>query len=313
MSIQMTGKVRDILTEDEFQSVLKKDDLKAASIVAFDWAVIIGLFTLAALYPNPLVLLTVIFLLGGRQMAFGVLVHETGHKSFFTSPAINDFVGKWLSGYWVFSDKDAYMKGHLVHHRLAGTREDPDLKNYEAYPVSHTSFKRKITRDLTGQLGWRRLKSIGRSLRHLKALKPGSRKTVVRSVSCHLAMLLFFTAIGYAWLYALWIVAFMTSHMLIVRIRQIAEHAAVPDLFDLDARMNTRTIYINWFESLLIAPHDLNYHMEHHLMPSVPIYRLRRLHNLLLAKGYYGGVKFPRGYLTLLRQVTHSDKRATHA
>ena len=313
MTTLMAGKVRDILTEEEFQSVLAKDDLKAASIVAFDWGVIAALFTLAAMFPNPLVLLDVIVLLGGRQMAFGVLVHETGHKSFFTSPAVNDFVGKWLAGYWVFSDKDAYMKGHLIHHRTAGTREDPDLKNYEAYPVTHTSFRRKITRDLTGQLGWRRIKSIGRSLRRLKDLKPGTRETVLRSVGCNLAMLLFFAALGYAWLYALWIVAFMTSHMLIVRIRQVAEHAAVPDLYDLDARLNTRTIYINWFESLLIAPHDLNYHMEHHLLASVPIYRLRRLHNLLLAKGYYDGVEFPRGYLNLLRQVTVPDNSAATA
>ena len=59
-------------------------------------------------------------------MAFGVLVHETGHKSFFTSQSVNNFVATWLSGYWVFSDKDAYMKGHLVHHRDCGTVDDPD-------------------------------------------------------------------------------------------------------------------------------------------------------------------------------------------
>ena len=107
-------------------------------------------------------------------------------------------------------------------------------------------------------------------------------------------------------IYALWVIAFMTSHMLISRIRQIAEHAAVPDHFDLDPRLNTRTIHINWLESLLIAPHDLNYHLEHHLMASVPIYRLRDLHKLLLAKGHYEGVVFPRGYFNLLRQVTYS-------
>lgn len=301
-------KIRDILTEDEFQSVLEKDDLKAAAIVAFDWSLIIALFAIAAIFPNPLVLLAVIILLGGRQMAFGVLVHETGHKSFFTSAKVNDFVGTWLSGYWIFSDKDAYMKGHLVHHRNAGTREDPDLKNYEAYPVSLTSFKRKVKRDLTGQLGWRRMKSIARSIGRLSELKPQTRQTLVRSVGCNIAMLIFFTLIGYTWLYALWIVAFMTSHMLITRIRQIAEHAAVPDLFDTDARRNTRTIYINWLERLLIAPHDLNYHLEHHLLASVPIYRLRKLHNLLLAKGYYNDVEFPRGYLNLLRQVTFNNK-----
>jgi fatty acid desaturase len=302
----MTTNIREVLTEDEFRRVTSKDDLKAAGIVAYDWAVIIALFALAANFSNPLIYLLVIILLGGRMMAFGVLVHETGHKSLFSSPAVNDFVGNWLAGYWVFSDKDAYMKGHLMHHRDAGTREDPDLKNYEAYPVTTTSFKRKIKRDLTGQLGWRRIKSIGRSLMHLRELKPGTRQTLVRSVAVNVTLLLLLTAIGQPWLYLLWVAAFMTSHMLIVRIRQVAEHAAVPDLYDLDARKNTRTIYISWLERLLVADHDLNYHLEHHLLASVPIYRLRELHNILLAKGYYEGVEFPRGYFNLLRQVTYA-------
>lgn len=302
--------IRGILTPEELAMITRKSDLRAAGIVIYDWAIIAGLFTWAALMPNPLVYLAVIILLGGRQMAMGVLVHETGHKTFFTSPAVNEFVGTWLSGYWVFSDKDAYMKGHLMHHKDAGTREDPDLKNYEAYPVNHTSLKRKIIRDLTGQLGWRRMKSIWRGLKNINKLPEKNRRTLLRSVGVNLAMLVTFTAIGHWELYALWIIAFMTSHMFITRVRQVAEHAAVPDNFHPDARLNTRTIYVNWFEQLLIADHDLNYHLEHHLMASVPIYRLRQMHRLLLKKGYYDGVEFPRGYFKLLRQVTHPDEAA---
>jgi len=297
---------KDYLTEDELTLVTSRSDLRAAMIVLFDWVVIIGLLLMAGLYPNPLVYLLVIILLGGRQMAFGVLVHETGHKTFFTSSWTNEFVGTWLSGYWVFSDKDAYMKGHLVHHREAGTSDDPDLKNYRDYPVPESRFRRKIMRDLTGQLGWRRLRSIYRSLRRLNQLPTHVRRTMVRSVACNLGLLAVCSAFGQPWLYLLWLIAFMTSHMLIARIRQISEHAAVPDLYDLDPRKNTRTLYISPLESLLIAPHDLNYHLEHHLMPSVPIYRLRTLHNLLLSRGFYKGMNFSRGYLKLLRQVTYA-------
>ena len=118
-------------------------------------------------------------------------------------------------------------------------------------------------------------------------------------------MLALLAVLGNAWLYSLWIIAFMTSHMLVSRIRQIAEHAAVPDLFDLDPRLNTRTIYISWLERLLIAPHHVSYHLEHHLMASVPIYRLQELHEILLKKGYYKGVDCPKGYLNLLAQVTY--------
>ena len=302
----MTTKIRELLTAEELARVTSKDDLRAACIVLFDWAMVIGLFVLAAAFPNPVTILFTVLLLGGRQMAFGVLVHETGHKSFFTSQSVNDFVATWLSGYWVFSDKDAYMKGHLVHHKDCGTVDDPDLKNFDAYPVSITSFKRKVLRDITGKIGWRRIVSIGRSLYRFNELKPGVKKMLAGGIICNLALLLALSVAGFTWLYALWVIAFMTSHMLITRIRQIAEHAAVPDHFDPDIRLNTRTIYISWLEALLVAPHGLNFHLEHHLMASVPIYRLRELHQLLLDKGYYEGIEFPQGYLGLLRRVTYA-------
>lgn len=302
----MTTQIRDILNDEELAFITTKNNWRATAIVIFDWAMILALFCLAAAFPNPLVLLLVIVMLGGRQMALGVLVHETGHKSLFTSPEINHLVGTWLSGYWVFSDKDAYMRGHLMHHKDCGTTEDPDLKNFEAYPVSTTSFRRKVSRDILGKLGWRRIKSIARSLTRLGELKPATRQMLIRSVGCNLLMLTTMAVLGVPWLYALWVIAFMTSHMLITRIRQIAEHAAVPDHFESDTRLNTRTIYINWLESLLVAPHDLNYHLEHHLMASVPIYRLRAFHNILLSKGYYDGVVFPKGYFNLMKQVTYA-------
>ena len=302
----MTTNIRELLTAEELARVTSKDDLRAACIVLFDWAMVIGLFVLAAAFPNPVTILFTVLLLGGRQMAFGVLVHETGHKSFFTSQSVNDFVATWLSGYWVFSDKDAYMKGHLMHHKDCGTVDDPDLKNFDAYPVSSTSFKRKVLRDITGKIGWRRIVSIGRSLYRFNELKPGVKKMLAGGVICNLALLLALSVAGFAELYALWVIAFMTSHMLITRIRQIAEHAAVPDHFDPDIRLNTRTIYISWLEALLVAPHGLNFHLEHHLIASVPIYRLRELHQILLHKGYYEGIEFPKGYLGLLRRVTYA-------
>lgn len=302
----MTTNIRELLTAEELARVTSKDDLRAACIVLFDWAMVIGLFVLAAAFPNPVTMLFTVLLLGGRQMAFGVLVHETGHKSFFTSQSVNDFVATWLSGYWVFSDKDSYMKRHLMHHKDCGTVDDPDLKNFDAYPVSITSFKRKVLRDITGKIGWRRIVSIGRSLYRFNELNPGVKKMLAGGVICNLALLLALSVAGFAGLYALWVIAFMTSHMLITRIRQIAEHAAVPDHFDPDIRLNTRTIYISWLEALLVAPHGLNFHLEHHLMASVPIYRLRELHQILLDKGYYEGIEFPKGYLGLLRRVTYA-------
>ena len=68
--------------------------------------------------------------------------------------------------------------------------------------------------------------------------------------------------------------------------------------------MNTRTVYSNPLTRLLFCPHQVNYHLEHHLLASAPIYRLRKIHQVLLSRGVYRGVSFPAGYLKMLRQVT---------
>lgn len=298
--------IKEILTPEELAFVTSRSNWHGASIIAFDWAVIIATFVIMAHYPNPLTMLLGLFVLGARQLGLGIVVHETGHRTLFSSTELNDFASTWLSGYWVFSDRQSYMQVHLMHHQMAGTSDDPDLANYQAYPIDRTSLKRKFTRDLTGQLGWRRIKSIYRTALRLRELKPDTRRYITRSLSVNLAMLLVLTAFGQPWLYLVWIGAFMTSHMLIVRIRQMAEHAGVPDLLSKDPRDNTRTLYITPLERFFIAPHQVNYHLEHHLVASVPIYRLRALHELLLAKGFYDNVKFQKGYLNLLRDVTYA-------
>ncbi|MEO2176171.1 MAG: fatty acid desaturase, partial [bacterium] len=187
-----------------------------------------------------------------------------------------------------------------------GTEQDPDLNNYKSYPVPRSSLKRKFTRDLTGQLGWRRVRSIYRTLWRLNELSLATRQYFLRSVGANAVMLLILTLFGAPWLYLMWVAAFMTSHMLVTRIRQIAEHAAVPDAFNLDPRLNTRTLYINPLERFFIAPHQVNFHLEHHMLASVPIYRLETMHKMLLENGFYKDIEFQQGYFNLLRRVTYA-------
>ncbi|WP_425402017.1 fatty acid desaturase [Hahella ganghwensis] len=37
----------------------------------------------------------------------------------------------------------------------------------------------------------------------------------------------------------------------------------------------------------MFAPHGVNYHCEHHAMPTVPAYHLPRMHKLLKERGFY--------------------------
>ena len=161
---------------------------------------------------------------------------------------------------------------------------------FRSYPVSRDSFHRKMTRDLTGQTGYKLIRYVLVMAAGVFSKDVQTRKRAMPFVYEIIANILLAVGLGLLfqpWMYLLWIGAFMTTYMVIVRIRQVAEHAAVPDLYDPDPRKNTRTTIPRWWEKLLFAPNQVNYHMEHHFMASVPCYRLRELHQLLVSRGAY--------------------------
>ena len=81
-----------------------------------------------------------------------------------------------------------------------------------------------------------------------------------------------------------WIVPLVTVFLAIRYIRNVAEHYAVEHENVLN---ESRTVVASLWELWLIAPWGLNYHLEHHLFPSVPCFRLAELHRLLMTREPY--------------------------
>ncbi len=296
--------IRDYLSKEEIALVTRKSDAWAWAYVVGNWAGIALIFALLALYPHPLTILAALVLFAGRQLGLSVLMHDCGHRTLFRTAWLNDVVGQWLCALPVMNDQPSYARGHLEHHRKAGTSEDPDLSNYGAYPVPRASFRRKVIRDLTGQTGFKLISYIVRGASGI--LTPESRGSAapfVKEILVQAVILAVLAACGIAWAYVVWAVAYMTTFMLVIRIRQVAEHAAVPDLMDLDPRKNTRTVDAPWWQRIIFAPCGVNFHMEHHLLASVPCYRLRELRALLRSRGALDGVPEFRGYGAVLRHA----------
>ena len=297
-------KTSDYLTKDDIARFTARSDLLAWWLVLGNWAMIAGIFALVAAYTNPFTVLLAMVLLGGRQLGLSVLMHDAGHRTLFATPWLNDVVGQWLCAAPVFSDLPSYARGHLEHHRKAGTREDPDLPNYAAYPISRDSFRRKLVRDLSGQTGIKLMGAIFRGASGVISRETRSSSLpVLRQFFVQFVLFLGLYAAGIGWAYLIWIGAFLTVFMAIIRIRQVAEHAAVPDLYDLDPRMNTRTVEAPWWQRMIFAPNGVNYHLEHHFMASVPCYRLAALHAHLKREHALDDVPVFRGYGQLLRHA----------
>jgi fatty acid desaturase len=106
-------------------------------------------------------------------------------------------------------------------------------------------------------------------------------------------------------LIAMVMVSGFTLLNLINRIRATAEHLRVPATHELNA---TRTVLPSWWERLLIAPYGVNFHLEHHLFPSVPGYNLRRLHRGLMQDPEFAErAHITRGYVGLFRELMRPE------
>ena len=268
------------------------------------WSMIVGVSSLLIWQLNVFTALLAIWIFANRQMALGVLMHECAHRSWFRTSWLNDYAGHWLAGLPVLVPLTFYRKYHFIHHTNTGTEKDPDVGNINAYPVSRQSFKRKVIRDFSGRSG---LKNLLGLLLYVNTGRPGNavsmgvqkepvdQQSVLRTtlknyaelLMVHGGMLLLLSWAGHLEIALLWWIAFIFVYPFVLRVRQIAEHAAMPALASEDVRDNTRTTVARWWDKLTFAPHGVNYHCEHHSMPTVPAYHLPEMHRLLQERGFY--------------------------
>jgi fatty acid desaturase len=176
------------------------------------------------------------------------------------------------------------------------------------FPITRASYRRKFWRDLSGQTGYQQrkaqfLSALGdpswpfvQRLRHFEE-RLGSQFTANGVLFAVLALA------GVWWAYPLlWVFPLLTWIMVITPIRNIAEHAVVPDSDD--PLRNTRTTKARLIERVFIAPYFVNYHLEHHLLMYVPCYNLPKVHAILMCGPHADRMEVQPGYLSVLRMAT---------
>lgn len=301
-----------------------KSDWRGALEVGKDWGLVVLAFALSLLWPHPLVFVLSLLLLAAAQAGFAILQHEASHRSLFATAKLNDVIGEYFCALPILQSMPGYRAYHMTHHRLAGTREDPDLVMTEPYPVSPASLRRKLLRDASGLTG---IKSIiglmGMAAGYWKYELTGKVERVqpapqgvlgyasmfVRN-NGHVALLwqvgmaTVLAWLGNGWLYLLWLAAFLFILPICMRIRQIADHAVVADAFSTNPLQHARTTQARWYEKLLLAPHYEHYHLEHHFMPTAPCWQLPKLHAILQQEGLIPPENQADGLFSVLKRVT---------
>ncbi|OJU17946.1 MULTISPECIES: fatty acid desaturase family protein [unclassified Sphingomonas] len=284
----------DFLSKDELAQLTRTSNAWGWWTLAVNWALIAGAFALAIAWPNPLTIVLAVLVIAGRQLGLGIIVHDCAHHALFSGRRLNETVGQWLAAVPMMSSLPKYRSYHLKHHRFAGTPNDPDIGFVQSYPVARESLRRKFARDLTGRTGFRDQLLAFRRFRFAEQWP---------WLVFQAGLFAILALAGGWWAYALWWVALLFVYPAIVRLRQIGEHGVATDRSDTDARLNTSTTLVRWWERLFVAPNNVSYHLEHHLAAGVPPYRLREMHRLLKSRGFYEGYAcIATGYGDVLRR-----------
>jgi fatty acid desaturase len=310
----------EYLPRERLAELRRIDPLRSLSAVAFTWGCIAGCFALYVAYPSAWSVAITWLVMSGRHLGLAILMHEGAHGLLLRNKTWNDRIGQWLTAYPTMTDMLLYRRAHFAHHRHTWTEQDPDLGLATALPVSPASFRRKMLRDLTGQTAYQRhrlftrfaagLTPHGQGLegKPLLALLGSFVSNQRGFLITHALMLAALTAAGRpeAYLLVWWLPAW-TGYSVVLRLRSIAEHACVSDPKH-PLRQTRTTLAPGWLRFFL-APHHVNYHLEHHLFMTVPHYHLPRAHRLLAATGKLEHAEIAPGYLSVLRAATRAPAR----
>ena len=269
--------------------------------LAADWTVIVLAIAIAKWSGSWLVYLSVILVIAGGMHGLGALMHEFAHFRFIANKRWSDAIGDLFVAWPLLATTAGYRRNHLDHHRYTSTDKDPDW--IVKVGTRQFTFPQEMRFALLNFLGYfvgvSSVRDMRAALHRVQADNPADRGYKIARLSYYLCLTATFIAFGW-WQEVLlyWLVPYSTLFFLFLYVRVVAEHFG-PALTGEGELGKTRTVIPNFLEAWFLAPHGLNYHIEHHLYPSVPFYRLGELHRTLMQDEHFAArAHITRGYLT---------------
>lgn len=275
--------------------------MRLLSQTVMEWACIVLLAVIAQRCDSMAVSVVCMLLIATRQHALLAVMHEYSHYQFGRQrPWWNDLLGNVFTAFPFFITIHGFHRNHQLHHRHAWTVNDPNhvvtmSKQRYQFPKP---YQRVVTEIIKHCIGYYTLAELKRY-----TISAGMSVALPRSTHIHravFAIVLFSLVTFQGWWMAVllyWIAPLSTFLMAILYLRDLGEHFGLSKPgFD-----NSRTVLPHWLERILIAQNGVNFHTEHHLYPSVPFFRLHRLHQALMRDpAYRREAVVTNGYLTRL-------------
>lgn len=301
----------------KLRPLYKTKPYKHALAIAFNWIIIIATIYLANQFFNPFSYVLAVIIVGARMHALAILMHDATHYRFLKNRKLNDHITNFTSMYFIFTSIEKYRLNHLRHHQHLNTEHDPDWvaklgKQEFKFPKNKKEFLLIVLSYFTLYRG------ISDAIWFLKrfaapATKNPNKKQkaepILPRLIFYVLLVTILSVFGLWKIFLLyWVVPYLSTFFMFQYIRSVAEHFG--DLSYDDLLTSTRSVKVNPIESFFFAPHQVGYHLEHHLYPGVPYYNLPELHRLLMSHQEYSSkAHITHGYIKgLMNDLGSLDK-----
>ncbi len=314
---------RRLLPPQRVRELSKLRPWRTIRDTAWCWLGIIAGWTLVAIYPTWWAVLIAVPLIGTRYYGLFIIGHDGMHRRIFNSRKSTELFCDLLVLAPIGMITRINDRNHLLHHQHLATDDDPDLHKHACFNKSNRleyvlflsglSSVIAVLRNLfvkpvavvsvpADQYALNSDDSARASEDASTSAKQPERATAktpytlrdIAIVLCwQLALITGLTlTIGW-WAYpVLWLMPVYLFAYLPNLIRSFIEHAH-PEDDDVADHHRLTTFLSNPVERLLFAPMNMNYHIAHHLWPSIPYYNLpradRELHAAASESGHLGG------------------------
>jgi len=286
-------KFTELVSAEELRSLSTPSLADTFASIGVLWVEVAVLLAAANFLPRlalpwsiPLGVLLVL-LLGLRMNAFGVILHEGSHGLLAGSRALNDRICNWGIAFWTINSVEEYRPTHRLHHRYLGQERDPDRVFY-LVPARRGALTSLVLQDLLGVTAFRRATSRISGTSDASEAPPSllfKPKLLVGKVVTQLIVLGQFVLFQGAWRGILfyvvfWLVPIVCMYPMILRLKTITEHFD-PGLREANSvHWIARTSRAGWLQNHLVGAR-MEYHFEHHVVPTIPYRGLKKLHTQL--------------------------------
>jgi fatty acid desaturase len=253
-------------------------------------ALIIGLAIFMAYsvsyYFYPLALI----IIGSRQRALATLVHESAHRRLAKNAFLNNILGTFFSGYFIFQKMSAYKNSHIAHHHahFGDKDKDPDY----LYALKEGLYGKKLTakifikKYIIYPFFLTKIPSYINALIFDRLLESKNKKETVILISFWITLISLSIIGGFFDLLLLfWIIPYLTVFQIIGWFIELAEH--FPLMENRYFLYMSRNRHSHGVEKFLTAMHNENYHLVHHINPGIPFWNMKKAHHLYMTDKDY--------------------------